>query len=220
MAKRTKAVAKPATDDNRHALNIVNKDGKTNREVLAVDLMNGTSRNGITTFAFSDDSYLGRLGMTECIHALEAEIDKIHAGDMRQVETMLFGQATALSAVFNECARRAHANMGEYPDAMERYMRLAFRAQSQCRTTLEALVEAKNPKSVAFVRQANIANGHQQVNNGGPRAGQLENPPNELQEAIHGRPVAAGAETARVRADQGSATVVEIDRAQNARRQG
>jgi len=44
-------------------------------------------------------------------------------------------------------------------------MRLALRAQSQCRATLETLAVIKNPTTVAYVRQANIANGPQQVNN-------------------------------------------------------
>jgi hypothetical protein len=49
-------------------------------------------------------------------------------------------------------------------------MRLGLKAQSQCRTTIEALALLKNPPNVAFVRQANIANGHQQVNNGNRQA--------------------------------------------------
>ena len=44
-------------------------------------------------------------------------------------------------------------------------MRIALRAQPQCRATLETLAAVKNPSSVAFVRQANIAHGPQQVNN-------------------------------------------------------
>ena len=41
---------------------------------------------------------------------------------------------------------------------------VAFKAQSQCRATLEALAAIKNPP-VVFARQANIAQGPQQVNN-------------------------------------------------------
>jgi hypothetical protein len=44
-------------------------------------------------------------------------------------------------------------------------MRLALRAQGQCRATLETLAAIKNPP-VVFARQANINNGgQQQVNN-------------------------------------------------------
>jgi len=65
-----------------------------------------------------------------------------------------------------EMARRAVLNMAEYPKAAETYMRLALKAQSQCRSTLESLAEIRNPRPVAFVKQANIAYGPQQVNNG------------------------------------------------------
>lgn len=43
---------------------------------------------------------------------------------------------------------------------------MALKAQAQCRATLEALAEIKNPRPVAFVKQANISGEHQQVNNG------------------------------------------------------
>ena len=65
-------------------------------------------------------------------------------------------------------------------------MRLALKAQSQSRATLEALAEIKNPRSVAFVKQANIAT-NQQVNNGdnitlraGARTRENEKPQNKL----------------------------------------
>ncbi|NML85977.1 MAG: hypothetical protein HHJ19_10135, partial [Polaromonas sp.] len=44
-----------------------------------------------------------------------------------------------------------------------------MKAQSPCRATLQVLAEIKNPRPVAFVKQANINNGgQQQVNNGFP----------------------------------------------------
>jgi hypothetical protein len=40
-----------------------------------------------------------------------------------------------------------------------------LKAQNQCRATLQALVQLKQPSNTTFVKQANIAQGHQQVNN-------------------------------------------------------
>ena len=51
-----------------------------------------------------------------------------------------------------------------------KYLKLALRAQNQCRATAETLAMIKNPPNVSFVGQANIANGPQQVNNDVPRA--------------------------------------------------
>ena len=53
-------------------------------------------------------------------------------------------------------AREARAG---HLQAAETYMRLALKSQSQCRTTVETLAEIKNPRQVAFVKQANIAGG-------------------------------------------------------------
>jgi hypothetical protein len=65
--------------------------------------------------------------------------------------------------MFNQLARKAtHC---EYLNQMEANLRLALKAQAQCRATLEAPAEIKNPRPVAFVKQQNV--GHNvQVNNG------------------------------------------------------
>ena len=56
-------------------------------------------------------------------------------------------------------------------------MSLAFKAQNQSRATLQALIQLKQPSQTTFVRQANIAQGHQQVNN---LAEKITTPQNEL----------------------------------------
>ncbi len=107
-------------------------------------------------------------------------------GNMREPEAMLYGQAVALQTIFTSLSRRAALNVGEHLGATETYLRLALKAQAQCRATLEALHEMKSPRPVAFVRQANIAHGPQQVNNGAtPRASETQSAPNELSGADH-----------------------------------
>ena len=91
-------------------------------------------------------------------------VKDIHGGDMRQAEAMLFGQANALQAIFMSLARRA-ANQ-KYLTQWEANLRMALKAQNQCRMTLETLATLKNPP-IVYARQANINNGgQQQVNNG------------------------------------------------------
>ena len=48
---------------------------------------------------------------------------------------------------------------------------LALKSQAQSRATISALVDLKYLRQATFVKQANIANGPQQVNNGGTQAG-------------------------------------------------
>lgn len=90
----------------------------------------------------------------------------VRKGDMSRAESMLISQAHTLDALFGNLARRAQGNIeGGYLGATETYLRLALRAQNQCRSTLETLSAIKNPP-VVFAKQMNVAHGPQQVNNG------------------------------------------------------
>lgn len=100
-------------------------------------------------------------------------------GNLRRQEGTLVAQAHTLDALF---ANLLHQSVNsKMLGQMETYMRLALKAQSQCRTTIETLNLMKNPPSAMFVRQQNNANGPQQINNG-VRAGvgEIEKQPNEL----------------------------------------
>src|SRR5690606_12704096 len=138
---------------------------------------------------------------------------------------MLIIQAHTLDAIFNNLARRSALNMGEYMGAAETYMKLALRAQNQCRATLQTLGELKNPQPVAFVKQANITSGPQQVNNGPPLGNPDEshahagahaeknlNQPNELLEAQPHEQLDTRTPSAAGAVNPAMATVGAIDR--------
>ena len=95
----------------------------------------------------------------ELRQTIEGEWD----GDLKKCEGMLMAQASALQSIFTNLTRRAIAQ--EYMTNLDTFLRLGLKAQAQAVRTIEALAEIKNPRSVAFVNQANIAN-TQQVNNG------------------------------------------------------
>lgn len=96
---------------------------------------------------------------------LEDHAAAVNRGDMERAESMLMGQATALQSLFVHLAERGMEL--DYVPGFEANMRMALRAQNQCRMTLETLAAIKNPP-VVFSKQTNIAHGHQQVNNGTP----------------------------------------------------
>ena len=111
------------------------------------------------------------------------KITTIQAGDMQPIEAMLISQAQALQTMFVSLGRMAagKTQIGQYTA----FMNLALKAQAQSRATIQALVELKYPKQATFVKQANISNGHQQVNNATntrtpSRTKQISNQPNEL----------------------------------------
>jgi len=111
----------------------------------------------------------GQVDLNFMIQELRVQIAEVQKGDMRRPEAMLVAQAHTLDSLFNNLSFRSQGNMvARYGEAAERYMKLALKAQSQCIRTIEALGELKNPRAVAFVKQANIAHGPQQINNGGP----------------------------------------------------
>lgn len=125
----------------------------------------------------------GQMNVNALARALRAQVAQTHGGNLGRAEAMLVSQAHTLDALFGSLARRAYANCeGGFMDAADRYFRLALKAQSQSVRCVEALAELKNPRPVAFVRQANIAH-NQQINNGvapPTRAQETENAPTQL----------------------------------------
>jgi len=166
-AKKPKAHPKKAAPAAPKAdtLSIHHKEGKSDERLMAESTLSAAMGNAITARRFARGTW-GESDLTETVVAMREKAEKVQAGDLSDMEEMLTAQATALDSIFTEMARRAALNMGEYINAADTYMRLALKAQSQCRTTIEALAEIKNPRPVAFVRQANISHGPQQVNNG------------------------------------------------------
>lgn len=95
-------------------------------------------------------------------------IDEIHKfGDaivdnkFSPLVRMLTAQTMALNSIFNNLAQKA-TEVNQLKQ-IETLLKLALKAQSQARCTAEALAEIKNPRP--YINQANIAQGHQQVNN-------------------------------------------------------
>ena len=97
------------------------------------------------------------------IDALRAQTKAVQQGDLRAAEAMLMNQATALQSLFVKLTETGlQANLLRQ---QETALRLALKAQSQCRATLETLANIKNPP-VVYAKQANVTTGPQQINNG------------------------------------------------------
>jgi hypothetical protein len=160
-----------------------------------------------------------KLSVLELGLALNDMVGQVKDGDMSSVERLLVTQAVALNTLFGECTRMVGKNMGNYLPATEAYMRMALKAQQQSATTLKILGEIKNPRQVAFIKQANVANGPQQVNNGTQPPAREEKtiPSNELLEHQHGEWMDAGATSAAGRGDQAMEAVGAVHGAGNVR---
>jgi hypothetical protein len=171
-----KEPAKPETPKSRR-LELVTQPGVTMDKAVTDMAAAGLAANAGLVVKFSQAEH-GELSLTDMVTSLRENGAAVNSGDLKAAEQMLSAQAVSLNSIFAELARRAAVNMGEYMDAAERYMRLALKAQGQCRATLETLATIKNPP-VVFAKQANISNGPQQVNNGilsGPKGDQGATP--------------------------------------------
>ena len=145
---------------------------------------------------------------------LERSISEVKQGNLADVEAMLYSQAYALNVMFATLMTRA--NRQEYMPPTQVLMSLAFKAQNQSRATLQALIGLKQPSQTTFVKQANISQGHQQVNN---LAEKNENSQNKLLEGqtydLDGRP-----QTTTARINPNMEAVGEVHRGDDSRRQG
>nr|WP_161988942.1 hypothetical protein [Sphingomonas glacialis] len=94
--------------------------------------------------------------------ALSDIANQVKTGDLGSVSDYLLAQSVMLDATVTEMMRRAWQNAGEYPEAFSRYMTLALKAQTQSRTTLEALARLHQPRE-QVVRHVHVYEGGQAV---------------------------------------------------------
>lgn len=118
----------------------------------------------------------------EIVASLRDRAESVNEGDLNLVEAMLMNQAIALQSMFADLASSAAAQTSL--QARQVLTQLALKAQGNSRATLQTLVDAKNPRQVAFVKQNNFAQ-TQQVNNGSAlsqpaRARKSKKKPNKL----------------------------------------
>ena len=152
----------------------------------------------------------GGIDVPSLTDELRDQAAAVNRGELNHVEAMLMNQATALQSLFARLSERGMSCDTIVP--FEANLRMALRAQSQCRATLETLAAIKNPP-IVFAKQANInqGNGNQQVNNGtsdpASPAGEIINQQSELLEAQHGERVDTGAAGATIVKNTAMATV-------------
>jgi len=156
--------------------------------------------------------YLPDLTLEALTEELAVQCAAVSIGNLEGPEAMLMSQAQTLDAVFQHVAQLAYDKMPQL-DVAERLLRLAFRAQNQCRATIETLALTKNPPSATFVKQANVANGPQQINNNNPaRPREQESGQNELLEKADGKRLESKSSRSSGSCNSQLAAVGEIDR--------
>ena len=148
-------------------------------------------------------THLYKANMTEIdpsalVKRVQDLVKDVSAGDMSYFESMLASQAIVLDSIFHRLSSQAQQNIGYYASATDTYLRLALKAQAQCRSNIESLSSIKEPKQ--YINQTNVAN-LMQVNNA-----------HERLEASNGERMDFGSQKEAVRDDQELATLEIIDR--------
>jgi hypothetical protein len=159
------------------------------------------------TIKASESKLFGeQLDVPGLMEHLREQAVAVNRGDLSQAEAMLMNQATALQSLF---ARLTERGMGQsqMPN-LEGFMRLALRAQNQCRATLETLAAIKNPP-VIYAKQVNQTTGPQQVNNGAPASTQARGIENEQNKLLD-----AGTASTAIPSHSSLETLGQVDRAE------
>lgn len=220
MSKNSATSKTPSTSvdaANSDQLQIILKEGD-DADLAAARIVAGPCVSNAIAFAKATSGTHGKLHLMKLVEAMTESANKVKANDMSDVEAMLMSQAMALNGMFADLTNRSVMNRsGGYFDASQAYLKMAFKAQNQCRMTLETLSTIKNPP-VVYAKQANIAHGPQQVNNGGvpsTRTNEIESSPSKLLESSNEQPLDTGAAGKAVRRDSALATVGGVDGTKN-----
>ncbi|MFW9615136.1 hypothetical protein [Aquabacterium sp.] len=180
----------------------------------------------LTIDAFKGNLMGDDVDMGAMVESLRSTIKEVQDGDLSRLEAMLVSQATALQTMFTSVARRA-----AHQEQLKHYsvfMGLALKAQAQSRATISALVDLKYPRQATFIKQANVAHGPQQVNNGpapagtAPHAKEVQPDQTELLEADHhgGTAMDRRTATATARSNPAVEAVGAVNRPANRRGKG
>lgn len=201
---------KPAVRDDE-------PETRTTGRLAASVLTNPLFRQAMAGHRFASALYAGKVEWGDYFDALRERVESVQDGNMAGSEAMLLAQCSTLDAIFSNLARRAAG--AEHLAQFEALMRMALRAQAQAAQTVRVLGELKNPRQVAFVKQANIAAGHQQVNNGTapPAHAETPKPANELLEQHDGEWLDTGAASQASRGDSALEAVEQVHRPQDHR---
>ena len=110
--------------------------------------------NALVGLTFS--TKLGTLDLTECFAQMLRSAKATASGNTKSQEAILAGQIISTNRALHRSCDLARQNIDKGLDVFERLIRLALKAQSNCRATAETLAVMQNPPAV-IARQANIA---------------------------------------------------------------
>ena len=160
---RNKPPSGPVKVDELGVLKLAEEEGTLHAKALARVTFDPLARHEMLASSFANNAFGNRRApLFDRLEVLDKELARAANGNLNLASRILASQAVSLDVLFTEMARRSGDNMGHYPDAADRYMRLALKAQSCCRATLEALAKLHQPREQT-VRHVHVSEGGQAV---------------------------------------------------------
>jgi len=214
MTERNKA--KASSKKNAQKLTIMKEEGKSELRQLTEIQLSPLINNALTLQVVAATNS-DKIDITEAVEVMKEKSEKIIAGDLSELEATLTAQIVSLNTIFNTLILRFAHSLGNSLKSAETYMRLALKAQAQCARTAEILATIKNPP-IVYAKQANIAQGHQQINNGNQsatHAGKTINSANELLSEDSNAPLDTRGTVETSGANQELAAVETVDRSKD-----
>ena len=161
----TSKVAECPARSDPHGLYLVQREGEERGAVLADAMLGPNIRHGHVATIFANkmlNEESGAVSLMDAAAVVAQRAAEAVNGDLSFASAMLASQAISLDMMFGEFARKAAENVERHVDAADRYARLALKAQSNARTTLEALTKLHLPREQT-VRHVHVNAGGQAV---------------------------------------------------------
>jgi len=163
-------------------------------------------RSSISHYEISDKEwYSSEISINDLVDELENLTESLSKSSSRDSKRMLAAQSVLLDKLFNMLSVKGalNAKAGNLAYATE-YMKLALKAQANCRTTLQAISEINTPRQQ--ISQINMAENQQVIN---------EFPPNELSGGSDELRTYRGSQRGSAPADSKVETLVEVNRSED-----
>lgn len=157
--------SQPRIVGNAFAIEFKEVEGEKLGDTVAKSMLGPNIRHGHVAAVFAGNMLNGSgeaVSLMDAAAVIAQRASEAMKGDLSFASATLASQAIACDIMFSEFTRRAAYNLNENMDVVERFARLAMKAQSNCRATLETLAKLHQPREQT-VRHININAGGQAV---------------------------------------------------------
>jgi hypothetical protein len=160
LLERFDALPDAKPEPEKPSIAITMPEGMTPEQALAHVASDPETQAAMNLSLWSQPVDGERAEVTPLVEIIHQRVEQIIESDsLEGVETMLITQAITLDTVGNNLLMRA--SQSKNLRVIDTFTKLGLRALSQGRANIEALATIRRPA----LRQTNIANGPQQVNN-------------------------------------------------------